>query len=274
MSFTDGFTKLALNALKARQLAKKHKLLPEGQWKWALRNLRKGKSRQDLGSAPDSLVKAIRRVGGDEVEAGAFWGKGAKGGLGQVGRGTELGYQQQSVPRFMKDVFPHVMEAMTEPAGRKMKSLGKANAAYKNIMKERAHLNTIHSHPTSTKKALLFEKDLIKSYREMRTGKDNPLAHMPDSRVKRIATETMGKTEQALEHRHKSKRPDLMPSGFATRAPYNPQGSDLAHFTQHDVGTHHNIVGGKNGLGIHTVRPDKSDPKKKAKRLRSVIFEK
>ena len=40
------FTKTALNAMKARKLAKSYGLIPESgsAWKWALRHLRKGKT--------------------------------------------------------------------------------------------------------------------------------------------------------------------------------------------------------------------------------------
>ena len=68
--------KLALNASKARQLAKKYNIIPEAgtAWKWALRNKRKGKS---IGEPPVNLVKKLMSmpVSG---EHSALYGKGVK----------------------------------------------------------------------------------------------------------------------------------------------------------------------------------------------------
>lgn len=70
--FWQGFEKCALNAAKARALASQHGLIPEGSWKWALRNLRNGKTKEQLGQAPKAIMDAVRKKG-KKVEVGKLW---------------------------------------------------------------------------------------------------------------------------------------------------------------------------------------------------------
>jgi hypothetical protein len=276
--FADGFEKIALNAVKMRELAKKHGVLADHNtnWKWAVRNLRKGKTPERLGSAPKGLIDAVRREGRDTVEAGARWGKGAKGSLGQVGKGTESGFNFVDVNRFKKEVMPSIMRAQGEPAKgtSKMKAVGEINRDYKKFNKQTAHLNTIHSHPSSsTKDGLPQEKD----YANMMRGMPKLIEENPDhfkhlsGRQKKIMRRTTETMTSSVDKRHSSIRPEIMPSGYALKNPYNQQGSDVHHFLHQNVGTHHNVVSGKEGGGmsVSTVRPDK---KSGGKRLRTVVF--
>ena len=147
--FWSGFEKCALNALKARELAAKHGLIPEGAWKWGLRNLRKGKTKEQLGAVA------------------------SKASPGKPGR-------------------------------------------------------------------------VFRSYDKGQTA-----------------------LVDALEHRHKSKYPVLLPSGVHMKIPAHINGQDIQRFMHQDVGTHHNIVAPGTGTSIHTVRPDK---KTGGKKLRSLLF--
>lgn len=85
----DGIEKTALNAQKAREMAKKVGLIPEGQWKWALRKLRDGrgnplpgkelaKAKEDIGLIPNNAKQKIdsinRRVSSNKELMGAMEG--------------------------------------------------------------------------------------------------------------------------------------------------------------------------------------------------------
>ena len=66
------FEKIALNALKARQLAKSFGLIPEAgtPWKGALRELRKGKTPTDLGVVPPKILDSAKTKGVEWGEDG------------------------------------------------------------------------------------------------------------------------------------------------------------------------------------------------------------
>ena len=66
------FEKIALNALKARQLAKSFGLIPEAgtPWKHALRELRKGKTPTDLGVVPPAVLDSAKKKGVEWGEEG------------------------------------------------------------------------------------------------------------------------------------------------------------------------------------------------------------
>ena len=64
----------------------------------------------------------------------------------------------------------------------------------------------------------------------------------------------------------------LAPSGILTNNPYHMQASDIGAFHMHNKGTHHNIVSPGTGVGVHTVRPDKSGTSPTKKTLRSLYF--
>jgi hypothetical protein len=275
--FWVGFEKTALNATKARALASQYGLVPEGAWKWALRNLRKGKTREQLGQAPKKIVDAIKNKG-REVEAGRLWGKGSRG-RGRMHIGTEIGVDLggESKALFKNKAFISAIDEHINgvPPREALKADGRLAKAYKQHVDKTKHLNTIHSHPAvSNASAKEYELDLVRSLRNpdketqaiiAHSLKDHPLGH----RWRKINETKNNLLVSSLEKRYSSSKPELMPSGFKTRSPYNPHGGDQQRFLMGDVGTHHNIVSPGSGVGIHTVRPDKQTG---GNRLRSVLF--
>lgn len=281
-SFFLGFEKNALNAQKARALAQQFGLVPEGAWKWGLRNLRKGKTTQQLGMAPKKMVDAAKRIGA-EKETGAFWGKGAKGRLGQLGKGTESGYDIGYTSKDLlrnKDFVEAASSAMfgVDP----LKSTGKAAKEYLKTLKPHSKMHTLHTHPKGLKEGLESEKAMLESLRERKKGgslskkeRESALSFVDPKYKHRYEKQLDAPNPlfNALEKRHSSAHPELMPSGVATRNPYNPQYSqDVGMMHLHDVGTHHNIVSPGIGVGVHTVRPDKSGKSLTGKRIRSLLF--
>ena len=281
-SFFLGFEKTALNAQKARALAQQFGLVPEGAWKWGLRNLRKGKTPQQLGMAPKKMIDASKRLG-SETETGAFWGKGAKGRLGQLGKGTESGYDLGYTSKDLlknKDFIEASSNAVygVDP----FKNTGRAAKEYLKTVKPHSKMNTLHTHPAGTKEGLKSEKAMLEVLREgKKTGglpkkEKESILSFADPKYKHRYEKQLDAPNPllgALEKRHSSAHPELMPSGVATRNPYNPQYSqDAGMMNLHDVGTHHNIVSPGIGIGVHTVRPDKGGKSLTGKRIRSLLF--
>ena len=280
--FFLGFEKNALNAQKARALAKQFGLVPEEAWKWGLRNLRKGKTLQQLGMAPKKMVDAAKRIG-VEKETGAFWGKGAKGRLGQLGKGTENGYDLGYISKDLrrnKDFMEAASNAIygVDP----FKNTGRAAKEYLKTVKPHSKMHTLHTHPAGLKEGLETEKAILEGLRERKKmvglskkERESALSFAEPKYKHRYEKQFDAPNPLlgALEKRHSSAHPELMPSGVVTRNPYNPQyAQDVGMMHLHDVGTHHNIVSPGIGIGVHTVRPDKGGKSLTGKRIRSLLF--
>ena len=267
--------------MKAHALAKEFGLVPEGAWKWGLRNLRKGKTPQQLGMAPQKMVDASRRLG-DKVEAGALWGKGAKGSPSQIGKGGAGGFDFAGVGKNLVRNKKFITNAMGAGDASPKKQLAKATQEYIETHRPYRKMNSLHTHPEeSTREGLKMEKGMIgglsdanaeEQYKMMESLRDD----MPDMGMqvpdKAKFIEGVRNIRAVLEKRHGSAHPGLMPSGMALRQPYHRNAQDLGAFHLHDIGTHHNIVQPGTGVGIHTVRPDKSGNSPTGKRLRSLLF--
>lgn len=273
--FTKGFTKIALNAQKARELAKQYGLVPEGAWKWGLRNLRQGRTPQQLGMAPKKMVDAARRIGAD-VESGALWGKGVSGGIGQLGQGAQAGYLFGGTgwaSDFVKRNKDTLFDGKISSGKRKLDLLGKLNNDYLKIQRKFHGMNTLHTHPAANAELLGIEKDMAKAMRNPPPGAKDLMQQSLETQYGKALAQRLSKGDlselsaREIEKRHSSAYPNLMPSGFKSRAPYNTQGSDQHAMLQHNIGTHHNIVD-DTGVGVHTVRPGKE-----GKRFRSLIFQ-
>ena len=273
-AFWGSFEKNALNAAKARQLAAKHGLVPEGAWKWGLRQLRKGKTKEQLGQAPRPLLDKVKRLG-DEVEVGGFWGKGSRGRARlHVGHefAVDLGGEGKALLKnkdFIKN-WKHNQEAKPKDA---LKAYGQLAGAYKRHIDITKALNTIHTHPAeAAKKGKKIELSITKNLRAVHKDKsmENPYkGHPLEHRIGKLNKSIDQKLIDSTEKRYQSSHPELMPSGFKIRNPYNHLGSDQQRFLLSDLGVHHNIVSPGKGVGIHTVRPDKQTGEK---RLRSLLF--
>jgi len=277
-AFWGSFEKNALNAAKARQLAAKHGLVPEGAWKWGLRQLRKGKTKEQLGQAPRPLLDKVKRLG-DEVEVGGFWGKGSRGRARlHVGHesGVDLGGELKSLLK-NKDFMKVYGESRSQTGGdpkELLKLHGKVSGAYKRHIDKTKALNTIHTHPASNlKNGNKADLDIAKQIREVykQSPEENPtyIRHPLKHRFDKLNKGTDLNIVNSIEKRHQSSHPELMPSGFKLRGPYNPRGMDQQRFLLSDLGVHHNIVTPGRGVGIHTVRPDKQTGEKK---LRTLLF--
>lgn len=156
-----------------------------------------------------------------------------------------------------------------------LKAHGRLTNEYRKHVEKTKHLNTIHSHPLrSAAYAKKHEVGLAHALRnpdhEMHAiidaaTKGHPLGH----RLKKIQETNGALVAENIERRYSSSKPELTPSGFKTRSPYNVHGADLQRFLLGNVGTHHNIVSPGSGVGIYTVRPNKATGEKQ---LRSVLF--
>lgn len=285
-NFWDGFLKTALNAQKARALAKDFGLIPEGAWKWGLRNLRKGKTPQQLGMAPQKMIDSAKRIG-NEVETGAFWGKGAKGGPSQLGKGTPQSYDMGNTTKVLLNDPKFVNAAIAAQGGGEAYFKNKGIAANRYIKSEKPYrsLNTLHTHPEKinsegmkAEKMMLegLQEDAKKPYINSKE-KINRYLQQVDPKIRHRMEKSISQPNPltpALEHRHSSVAPGLLPSGVALRDPYNTQlGMDTGMMHHmHNIGTHHNIVSPGLGVGVHTLRPDKSGKSPTGKRLRSLLF--
>lgn len=277
--FWQGFEKTALNAQKARALAAHHGLVPEGSWKWGLRNLRKGKTREHLGHAPKAVVNEVKHKGA-KVEAGGLWGAKAKAsGHDKITKGThegvDVGGLQASIAG-SKSFQKATASLQASHPSRFFKELGGLN---KEVVRAKSHargMNSIHSHPNTsvTHEILENEKKLPQQLREYKSGVEEHLEntykeHPHKERLLRIHTRDRQALSDAMTKRHQSSHPILQPSGYRSRSPANTEGLDQNLFHHQGIGTHHNIVSPGIGVGVHTVRPDKE---KGGTRLRSLLF--
>jgi hypothetical protein len=273
-AFWDGIEKQALNAAKARALAAKHGLVPEGAWKWGLRQLRKGKTKEQLGQAPAGLINASKRLG-SENEAGALWGKGVKGTRGKLHVGnegtTDIGGERKALFAAIKKDYKNQLaqhESMNADPRAALKAQGYANALNMQLMKPTAGMNTLHTHPAHIEPQVRAqEKSMIEGLRNVKPTDygSHPLAH----RLNKLEGREFSNIRRDLDARQKSSHFLLHPSGFRSGIPNNPMATDVGRFLKSDVGTHHNIVSPGVGVGVHTIRPDKQGGGKK---LRSLLF--
>jgi len=136
------FTKIALNATKARALAKIYGLVPEAgtQWKWALRQLRKGKSREELGMFPEKYIKKILKgrrraaqrgleVGAELDRSGKIIGKIHKGGKGFL----PVTYSELKAPaeEVAKSIHTHPIAGVKKDIDKSLRGLGWAESVAK-----------------------------------------------------------------------------------------------------------------------------------------------
>ena len=229
--------KVALNALKARLLARKYGLVPEAgtAWKWALRQLRKGKTLEDLGSAPESLVKSMRKImkANPRVEYGALHGKGVKArGLGRIVKGDT-----GSV-----DVF----RSKTQ------------------------NLASIHSHPDQFRQ---FFKNIIKQIKRDSFTSSQHVKAYPDYAPMRTA---LNKSRHGqLQHfinRKRHRTGQVWPSAWSPKEQHRQNFDKIYSLASGDVAEFGMKAPGK----VHTVLTDKlrSLYKKRPNNDRVVIFNK
>jgi len=294
------FEKVALNALKARQMAAEHGLLPEGSWKWALRNLRKGKSPESLGMAPEALRQeaALHSFNpGSPIkdhEVGTVWGTGAtpKFTHDPVNKNTAPMYETHpvhSLGRVDKAVLglsaAELLRGRGHLANTKVYS-DLVNKAFAPVAK----FNTLHTHPEDAL-ALVRANDAQIHGQLAGPNLEKLVASVHPTppqgllgRLVRKFTDTKDKEELAVSARsalqnqrtsieHRQKLSDaavqVHPSGQPTSGHFNPQGGDHALFFRHNTGTHHNIVS-PDATGVHTVRPGGNGPDGKG--LRSTYY--
>lgn len=130
------FEKIALTALKARNLAKSFNVIPEPgtAWKWAVRNLRKGK---DIGKTPEGLIKQLKKTSKKD-EYGALYGKNIK--KKKLGRIVEGEGPTTDIFRTLKD-DRNVNAILLKMQGSKTDKL------VKDFNKKFSGVSSIHTHP-------------------------------------------------------------------------------------------------------------------------------
>ena len=145
------FEKTALNALKARELAKSVGLIPEAQWKWGLRKLRAPRSKD----APLMLEgKALRKAKEDRIgllsnnEIQKIRGLQRKQNLGVEvgldGEGVFEGIKGNLIPRiYGKDPKTYNLKAHTHPGFNRIKNLGSKDTELKRTLN-----NTLAASPS------------------------------------------------------------------------------------------------------------------------------
>ena len=162
------FEKTALTALKARNLAKTFDVIPESgtAWKWALRNLRKGK---DIGKTPEGLIKQLK-ITPKQDEYGALYGKNVKKNkLGRIIKGEGPS----------TDIFrTHSKGGHSDAILLKMEGL-KSDKAVKSFNKKFNQISSIHTHPKnlmrSSHKQIRYEHKIrIRAGSDILKGKKGP----------------------------------------------------------------------------------------------------
>jgi hypothetical protein len=289
-NYLNGFEKTALNALKKRQLAKQFGLIPDGDWKWGLRQMRKGKTKEQLGHAPEKLTNRVRGQG-KKIEVGAMYNKGDNPNKTQIIRGDESGVDLMGVLKKLKPKIRHVAPSPKAPIVSLFKNPGKKQTSQLAVEKPYHRMSSIHSHPEGTAKSIRDEEaPLIGMIRDTDAAIKG-IQDYPKSVIGRMSKQIKSRSPKAvseLESRIRLKYPDLGASGLSVGGPVGEFTGDKGVFKRRGLGTHNTIVSGERS-SVHTNRPDKinNQPKHKGKgsipgeaqypfakrRLRSLYFE-
>ena len=277
------FVKLSMRREDRQRLAKEHGIVPgEGAWNWALRRSRQGATPQDLGMAPDNVIKKVLSLSGNKIEVGANWGKEHKP-VFYMGteNSVDVGGNLRRVIEAFNPISHERQERMlaayqgADPQARKV-----FNTIMEDAIKPTRGLNSIHNHPTeSFKKMAPVERALLPSLLDSKAKLNHPeeLARLksvlgPEDAADRIhwVNENIRRHELSLRTRYNSEHPILYPSGYVPPEAWGQNAQDGGYFKNQGVGSHHNIVA-EPGVGVHTVRPDKTHGGEK---LRSVLWNK